>query len=58
MEIEVAALKKEEDRLSAERLAALQSELAEQKEAFQNRRLCDLCHALVLSNHPLVQLLI
>ena len=38
MEIEVAALKKEEDRLSGERLAALQSELAEQKEAFNNRK--------------------
>ncbi|MDE7321624.1 MAG: ATP-dependent chaperone ClpB [Lachnospiraceae bacterium] len=38
MEIEVAALKKEEDRLSGERLAALQSELAEQKEIFNNRK--------------------
>lgn len=38
MEIEVAALRKEEDRLSAERLTALQSELAEQKEAFSNRK--------------------
>ncbi len=34
MEIEEAALKKEDDRLSRERLAVLQKELAEQREAF------------------------
>ena len=34
----VAALKKEEDRLSAERLVALQAELAEQKAEFDNRK--------------------
>ena len=38
MEIEVAALKKEEDRLSAERLDALQAELAEQKAEYDNRK--------------------
>ena len=38
MEIEVAALKKEEDRLSKERLEALQAELAEQKAEFNNRK--------------------
>ena len=38
MEIEVAALKKEEDRLSAERLTTLQAELAEQKAEFDNRK--------------------
>lgn len=38
MEIEEAALKKEEDRLSQERLTDLQKELAELKEEFQNRK--------------------
>ena len=38
MEIEVAALKKEEDHLSQERLEALQAELAGQKEEFANRK--------------------
>lgn len=38
MEIEEAALKKEDDRLSRERLEALQKELAEQKAEFQNRK--------------------
>ena len=38
LEIEEAALKKEEDRLSQERLADLQKELAELKEKFQNRK--------------------
>ena len=37
MEIEEAALKKEDDRLSMERLANLQKELAEVKEEFNNR---------------------
>lgn len=37
MEIEEAALKKEDDRLSLERLANLQKELAELKEEFNNR---------------------
>ena len=37
MEIEEAALKKEDDRLSQERLANLQKELAEVKEEFNNR---------------------
>ncbi|MGN1198383.1 MAG: AAA family ATPase, partial [Acetatifactor sp.] len=37
MEIEEAALKKEEDRLSRERLENLQKELAEQKEELNNR---------------------
>ncbi|MBR5597529.1 MAG: ATP-dependent chaperone ClpB [Lachnospiraceae bacterium] len=37
MEIEEAALKKEDDRLSMERLANLQKELAEVKEEFHNR---------------------
>ena len=38
MEIEAAALKKENDRLSAERLEALQKELAEIKEVFNNKK--------------------
>ena len=38
MEIEEAALKKEDDRLSQERLASLQKELAEWKEEFNNRK--------------------
>ena len=38
MEIEEAALKKEDDRLSHDRLEALQKELAEQKEELQNRK--------------------
>ena len=38
MEIEEAALKKEEDRLSQDRLAALQKELAEQKSEFQTKK--------------------
>ncbi len=38
MEIEEAALKKEEDRLSKERLEALQAELAEYKEDFAGRK--------------------
>ena len=38
MEIEEAALKKEEDRLSVERLASLQKELAEQKDAFAAKK--------------------
>lgn len=38
MEIEEAALKKEDDRLSRDRLEALQKELAEQKEGLQNRK--------------------
>ena len=38
MEIEEAALKKEDDRLSLERLESLQKELAEQKDAFASRK--------------------
>ena len=38
MEIEEAALKKEDDRLSKERLADLQKELAEEKESFASRK--------------------
>ncbi len=38
MEIEEAALKKEDDRLSKERLADLQRELSEMKEDFQTRK--------------------
>lgn len=37
MEIEEAALKKEDDRISKERLEDLQKELAEVKEEFNNR---------------------
>ncbi|MCM1537585.1 MAG: ATP-dependent chaperone ClpB [bacterium] len=38
MEIEEAALKKEDDRMSVERLSALQKELAELKEELNNRK--------------------
>ena len=38
MEIEEAALKKETDKLSQERLADLQKELAEYKDAFPYRK--------------------
>ena len=38
MEIEEAALKKETDRLSADRLAALQQELAERREEFSGKK--------------------
>ena len=38
MEIEEAALKKETDRLSQDRLAALQKELAELRDAFNNKK--------------------
>ncbi len=38
MEIEEAALKKEDDRMSTERLSALQKELAEMKEELNNRK--------------------
>jgi ATP-dependent Clp protease ATP-binding subunit ClpB len=38
MEIEEAALKKEDDRLSKERLAELQKELAELREEFNSRK--------------------
>ncbi len=38
MEIEEAALKKEDDTLSKERLEALQKELAELKSEYNNRR--------------------
>ena len=38
MEIEAAALRKEEDRLSAERLEVLQRELSEEKELFETKK--------------------
>ena len=38
MEIEEAALKKETDKLSQERLADLQKELAEQRESFAGKK--------------------
>ena len=38
LEIEEAALKKEDDRLSKERLAKLQQELAEERETFAKQK--------------------
>ena len=52
MEIEEAALKKETDKLSAERLENLQKELAEQRESFAGKKLSGITKNILLKICP------